>query len=65
MKYRVKVRIVEEYTTWVEADSEEVAEELAMEQLRAGDLSLDYESTTTEIIDVDDSEDIRRAEQFR
>lgn len=54
MQYRVKIRIVEEYTTWVEADNEEAAEELAMKQLSAGDLSLDYESTTTEIIDTDE-----------
>lgn len=54
MQYRVKIRIVEEYTTWVEAGSDEAAEDIAMKQLRDGDLSLDYESTTTEIIDTDE-----------
>lgn len=54
MQYCVKIRIVEEYSTWVEADSDEAAEELAMKQLSDGDLSLDYESTTTEIIDTDE-----------
>lgn len=54
MQYRVKIRIVEEYSTWVDADNEEQAEEIAMDQLREGDLSLDYESTTTEIIDTDE-----------
>jgi len=54
MQYRVKIVVTEIYSTWVEADNDEAAEEIALKQLNDGDLALDYESVTTNIVDTDE-----------
>lgn len=56
MKYRVKIVITEEYTTWVEAESEDAAEDKAVKQLNSGDLYADYEGVSTSIIDMDEED---------
>ena len=57
MKYRVKIVNTEVYTTWVDAESEEAAEDKALKQLNSGDLFADSEGLSTEIIDTDDYEE--------
>lgn len=54
MKYRVRIVIKEVYTTWVEAENEDAAEEAAWKQLDDGDLYADHETSQTDIIDTDD-----------
>ena len=54
MKYRVKIVITEVFTTWVEAEDEDTAEDMAIDELNSGKLFSDYQGTTTEIIDTDD-----------
>lgn len=54
MKYRVQIVVTERYSTWVEAENEEAAESMAMEQLNNGKLCTDYDGVSTCIIDTDD-----------
>lgn len=54
MKYRVQIIVTERYSTWVEAESEHAAEDIAAKQFSDGKLSLDYESSQMDIIDTDD-----------
>lgn len=54
MKYRVKIIITEVFTTWVEAEDEDTAEDMAIDELNSGKLFSDYQGITTEIIDTDD-----------
>lgn len=57
MMYRVKIVITEEYTTWVDAEDEDAAEDKAIKQLNSGDLFADYEGVSTSIIDTDDEQE--------
>lgn len=54
MKYRVQIVVTERYSTWVDAENEEMAEDIAAQQFSDGKLSLDYESSQMSIIDTDD-----------
>lgn len=54
MKYRVKIKVTGIFTTWVEAEDEDTAEDKALEQFNSGKLFEDHEDVSTEIIDMDD-----------
>ena len=57
MQYRVQIVLTEIYSTWVEADSEQAAEDMAAKQFSNGELALDYESSQMSIIDTDGDDD--------
>ena len=56
MQYQVKITLTETYTTWVEADNEDAAIELAEQQFINGELALSGEWFTKDIIDMEDVE---------
>ena len=56
MQYQVKITLTETYTTWVEAEDEDAAIELAEQQFNNGELALSGEWYKSDIIDVDDDE---------
>lgn len=57
MQYQVKITLTETYTTWVEAESEDVAIEMAEKQFSNGELALSSESYHSDIIDMYDEDE--------
>lgn len=53
-EYKVRITLTEIYSTWVEAEDEDAARRLALEQLNQGKLEDCLEFVETEIDDVDE-----------
>lgn len=57
MQYQVKITLTETYTTWVEAENEDAAVEIAEKQFSNGELALSSESYYSDIIDMYDDDE--------
>lgn len=54
IQYQVKITLTETYTTWVEAENEDAAIEMAEKQFSNGELALSSEYFKSDIIDMYD-----------